>query len=307
MTRNTPRLMPADSWLPGSELVHRGKVRELYRTSHPDQLLMVATDTISAFDHVLAPPIAGKGIVLTQLSLWWFDVLAGVVPNHVISTDVPEEVAGRAVLCERLRMLPVECVVRGHLAGSGWLEYQERGSVCGVQLPSGLVNGDRLPGPIFTPATKADIGEHDENIDFPALETLVGEHLADHLRRTSLRIYQHAADVAAARGIILADTKFEFGQRDDGTVVLADEVLTPDSSRFWDGGRWVPGESLPSFDKQFVRDWLANDSGWSPTSDADPPTLPAGVVQATRQRYLEAFFRLTGSHLDLDQFAAPHR
>ena len=276
-------------------LRHAGKVRELYDVTSDDEpaILMVATDNISAFDHVLAPSIPDKGAILTQLSLWWFDQLD--VPNHVISTQVPEAVAGRATIVESLNMVDVECVARGYLTGSGWLEYQQRGTVCGVPLPEGLRDGDKLPEPIFTPAIKAPMGEHDENVDFATIERLHGTELAAQLRDVTLRLYADAERIAAARGIILADTKFEFGHRDDGTLVLGDEVLTPDSSRFWDAASWRPGESLPSFDKQYVRDWLANDSGWDRSSDTPPPALPDEVVAATRERYLEAFRRLTGA------------
>ena len=280
-------------------LRHAGKVRELYDVSSDDEpaILMVATDNISAFDHVLATSIPDKGAILTQLSLWWFDQLD--VPNHVISTQVPEAVAGRATIVESLDMVDVECVARGYLTGSGWVEYQQSGTVCGVPLPEGLRDGDKLPEPIFTPAIKAPMGEHDENVDFATIERLHGTELATQLRDVTLRLYADAERIAAARGIILADTKFEFGHRDDGTLVLGDEVLTPDSSRFWDAASWRPGESLPSFDKQYVRDWLANDSGWDRSSDTPPPALPDEVVDATRERYLEAFRRLTGADFAL--------
>lgn len=271
--------------------IHAGKVRRLYAWPG-DLILMVATDAISAFDHVLPTPIPDKGAVLTQLSLWWFDQLAGLIPNHVVSTDVPAEVAGRAVIVEKLAMVPVECVARGYLTGSGWAEYQVSRSVCGVALPEGLVDGSKLPEPIFTPAIKAPMGEHDENVDFATIVDLHGAELAGRLRDATLAIYARAAELAAARGILLADTKFEFGLRPDGTLVLADEVLTPDSSRFWDAAAWQPGRSLPSFDKQYVRDWLAKDSGWD--RESTPPQLPSEVVAATRGRYLEAYRRLTG-------------
>jgi len=277
-------------------LLHAGKVRRLYAWPD-DRILMVATDAISAFDHVLSTPIPDKGKVLTQLSLWWFDQLG--VPNHIVSTDVPEEVAGRAVVVESLRMVPVECVARGYLTGSGWAEYQASGTVCGIPLPDGLSDGSKLPEPIFTPAIKAPLGEHDENVDFATIVALHGAELAERLRYATLTIYSRAADLAAARGIILADTKFEFGLRSDGTLVLADEVLTPDSSRFWDAATWQPGRSLPSFDKQFVRDWLAKDSGWDRAGDQPPPPLPEAIVRATRDRYLEAYRRLVGRDLPL--------
>lgn len=275
--------------------IHAGKVRRLHAwPGTPDQprVLMVATDAVSAFDHVLPTPIPDKGAILTGLSLWWFDQLADLVPNHVVSTDVPAEVAGRALVVEQLAMVPVECVARGYLAGSGWAEYRASGSVCGNPLPAGLRDGSRLPEPIFTPAVKAPLGEHDENVNYARVVQLHGAELAARLKEAALAIYARAAALAAERGIILADTKFEFGQRADGTLVLADEVLTPDSSRFWDAAAWHPGGPQPSFDKQFVRDWLAHESGWDRVSA--PPELPAAVVAATRERYLEAYRRLTG-------------
>ena len=274
-------------------LRHAGKVRELYDAAD-GRILMVATDNISAFDQVLSTLIPDKGAVLTQLSLWWFSQLTDVVDNHVVSTDVPDAVAGRATLVEALDMVEVECVARGYLTGSGWVEYQESRTVCGVPLPEGLRDGDKLPEPIFTPAIKAPVGEHDVNVDYATIAELHGEELASKLRDLTLEIYAKAAEIADARGIILADTKVEFGRRPDGTLVLADEVLTPDSSRFWDAAQWQPGESLPSFDKQYVRDWLAHESGWDRTSEAPPPPLPDDVVAATRERYLEAYRRLTG-------------
>ncbi len=279
-------------------LVHRGKVRELYGLDGPDEgsrLLMVASDNISAFDHVLTPGIPDKGAVLTQLSLWWFDQLTDLVENHVLGTEVPEVVTGRAVVCERLDMVPLECVARGYLTGSGWLEYRVHGSVCGIELPPGLQDGSRLEEPIFTPATKAPMGEHDENIDFATASEIAGAELAERVRDLTLAVYSRAEGIARDRGIILADTKFEFGRRPDGTVVLADEVLTPDSSRFWDAEHWRPGSTLASFDKQFVRDWLTRESGWDRNGDVPPPPLPDSVVEATRSRYTEAFLRLTGS------------
>lgn len=274
-------------------LVHAGKVRRLYAL--PDgNLLMVATDNISAFDHVLSTPVPDKGAVLTQLSLWWFDQLRDLVANHVVSTDVPASVRGRAIVAEPLTMVPVECVARGYLTGSGWAEYRASGTVCGIPLPEGLVDGARLPEPIFTPAIKAPLGEHDENVDFATIVALHGADLAGRLREVTLALYSAAEEIARERGIILADTKFEFGQRADGTLVLADEVLTPDSSRFWDAAAWQPGVALPSFDKQYVRDWLLHESGWDKASDTPPPPLPPDVVAATRARYVEAYERLTG-------------
>ena len=284
-------------------LLYSGKVRRMYAwpAAEGERLLMVATDNISAFDQVLTTPIPDKGAVLTQLSLWWFDQLADIVPHHVVSTDVPDAVRGRAVVTERLDMVPVECVARGYLTGSGWAEYQASGSVCGVELPPGLTDGARLPEPIFTPAVKAPLGEHDENVSFARIVELHGEDAASELRDRTLELYGRAERIARERGIILADTKFEFGRRPDGTLVLADEVLTPDSSRFWDAGQWRPGDAasgtpahLPSFDKQYVRDWLTHRSGWDRASDAPAPPLPADVVEATRARYVEAYERLTG-------------
>ncbi|MEE9964037.1 MAG: phosphoribosylaminoimidazolesuccinocarboxamide synthase [Propionicimonas sp.] len=277
-------------------LLHTGKVRRLYGWSD-DQILMVATDAISAFDFVLETPIPDKGVVLTQLSQWWFNQID--FPNHVVSQDVPAEFAGRGVIVESLDMVPVECIARGYLTGSGWKEYQASRTVCGIPLPDGLVDGSKLPEPIFTPSTKAEIGEHDENVDYATIVASQGEELAAQLRDATLAIYTTAADLAAERGIILADTKFEFGLRADGTLVLADEVLTPDSSRFWDAETWQPGKSLPSFDKQYVRDWLTHESGWDKASDTPPPPLPQAVVDATRERYLEAYRRLVGSDLSL--------
>jgi phosphoribosylaminoimidazole-succinocarboxamide synthase len=280
----------------GLPLLHTGKVRELYAIDD-HRLLMVATDSISAFDHVLTGHIPDKGIILNQLSLWWFQQLGMVVDNHVLSTDVPEAVAGRAVICERLRMIPVECVARGYLTGSGWVEYRQTGQVCGIALPAGLVNGSRLPEPIFTPATKAAVGEHDENVSFELVAEMIGTEQAGKIRDITLTVYAKAEGIARDRGIILADTKFEFGHRADGSVILADEVLTPDSSRFWDASTWHPGGRLESFDKQYVRDWLLHESGWDKdAADAGPPPpLPAEVIAATRAKYVDAYQRLTGS------------
>lgn len=274
-------------------LIHTGKVRELYALDD-DRLLMVATDNISAFDYVLASLIPDKGKILTQLSLWWFDQLAEV-PNHIVATDVPEVVAGRAVVCERLEMIPVECVARGYLTGSGWIEYQQNRQVCGVPLPDGLVDGSRLPSPIFTPATKAAVGEHDENVSFEEVANTIGVEAATAIRDLTLKVYSSAEKIARERGIILADTKFEFGRRADGEIVLADEVLTPDSSRFWEAASWQPGGKLDSFDKQYVRNWLLYESGWDRHSGAEPPELPAEVIAATRSKYAEAYERLTGT------------
>jgi phosphoribosylaminoimidazole-succinocarboxamide synthase len=257
-----------------------------------DRLLMVASDRISAYDVVLPTQITDKGKVLTGLSVFWFDHTSAVVPNHLLSTDVPDEVRGRALLVCKLEIFPVECVVRGYLSGSGWREYRDGQSVCGIPLPAGLRESDRLPEPIFTPATKAEIGEHDENVDFDRAAEIVGDRgLMEELRRLSLEIYSLAADHAEQNGIILADTKFEFGRDSSGRIVLADEVLTPDSSRFWPRDRYTPGGAQPSFDKQYVRDWL-DESGW----DHSPPgpELPAEVVENTRAKYVEAYERLAG-------------
>ncbi len=274
--------------------VHSGKVRDLYAL--PDgHLLMVASDRVSAFDFVLETEIPDKGEILTRMSLWWFDQLADLVPNHVVSTDVPAQFRGRAVVCERLEMLPVECVARGYLTGSGLLDYERTGEVCGVALPAGLVDGSRLPEPIFTPATKAELGEHDENVSYEAVVRTVGEETAESLRELTLEIYDRAEGIASERGIILADTKLEFGMRPDDVMVLADEVLTPDSSRFWPASEWQPGRPQPSYDKQIVRNWLlSSESGWDRASGEPPPPLPAEVVERTRSRYIEAYELLTG-------------
>ena len=281
----------------GFSFVHQGKVRSLYGTPE-GHLLVVASDRISAYDWVLSTPIPDKGRILTSLSLWWFDQLKDIVPHHVISTDVPDAVAGRAMVCQRLDMFPVECVARGYLTGSGLIEYNTSSTVCGVALPSGLVDGSRLDEPIFTPATKADLGDHDENVDFAHVVTLIGQSDADELRRLTLAVYQRAEAIAAERGILLADTKFEFGRSADGIIVLGDEVLTPDSSRFWPAAGWKPGSAQPSYDKQFVRDWLTSAaSGWDRTSETEPPALPQDIVVATRAKYLEAYELLTGQEL----------
>jgi phosphoribosylaminoimidazole-succinocarboxamide synthase len=271
-----------------------GKVREMYEVD--GDLLMVASDRISAYDVIMPTPIPDKGRVLTQMSLFWFEETAGICPNHFISEDVPEEVAGRAIRVARLEMYPVECVVRGYLSGSGWREYRESGAVCGIELPEGLRESDRLPEPIFTPATKAEVGEHDENVDFERAAEIIGDRpLMEELRRVSLEIYSHAAAHAEARGIILADTKFEFGASPGAEVVLADEVITPDSSRFWPADEYEPGRSQRSFDKQYLRDWL-DEIGWDRKPPA--PELPDEVVENTRAKYLEAYERITGRSLD---------
>jgi phosphoribosylaminoimidazole-succinocarboxamide synthase len=283
----------------GLPLIHAGKVRELFDLPRePAHLLMVATDNISAFDYVLDSTIPDKGVVLTQLSLWWFKQLGDIVDNHVVSTDVPDEVAGRAIVAEKLDMVPVECVARGYLTGSGWAEYQETGAVTGIALPAGLHDGSRLPEPIFTPATKAPMGEHDENVSFDQMSRTVGYETGAAIRDLTLRLYAKAEQIARERGIVLADTKFEFGRRPDGVLVLGDEVLTPDSSRFWDADAYEAGR-LESFDKQYLRDWLTHDSGWDRSSGERPPALPDAIVTATRERYLEAFERLTGAPLAL--------
>jgi phosphoribosylaminoimidazole-succinocarboxamide synthase len=278
--------------------LHSGKVRDLYATD-TGHLVMVASDRISAFDHVLPTEIPDKGRILTAMSVWWFGQLADLVDNHLLSYDdelIPDAWRGRAMLCTKLDMIAVEAVVRGYLTGGGLLDYQATGSVCGIALPPGLVDGDRLPEPIFTPAAKAAVGEHDENISFSAVVQQVGAKTAGRLRELSLAIYARARDLAAARGIVLADTKFEFGLHScTGELMLGDEVLTPDSSRFWPADQWQPGARQPSYDKQYVRDWLTSAaSGWDRNAGQPPPPLPDEVVAATRQRYLDAYERLTG-------------
>jgi phosphoribosylaminoimidazole-succinocarboxamide synthase len=274
--------------------VYSGKVREVYETDD-GVLLLVATDRISAFDYVLETEIPDKGKILTQLSLWWFEQLTDIVPNHLVDAPIPVEFAGRATACRRLNMIPVECVARGYLAGSGLAEYRDSGAVCGVPLPAGLADGSRLPEPIFTPATKAPRGEHDENIPASAVAEIVGADAAAEIERITLAVYARGADVAARRGIIVADTKVELGCDADGTLVLADEVLTPDSSRFWPADQWQPGRSQPSLDKQYVRDWLASpESGWDRHGGEEPPPLPEPVVERTRDRYVSAYESITG-------------
>ena len=268
-----------------------GKVRELY-TNETGNLLIVASDRVSAFDWVLPTQIPNKGVVLTQLSLWWFEQLKHLVPNHIISSEVPAEVSGRAVIAKPLTMYPIECVARGYLTGSGWAEYKNDQKVCGNDLPAGLQDGSQLPTSIFTPATKAEIGDHDINIDFLAATKIVGAETAGELRDLTLEIYNAAGKIANERGIILADTKFEFGADAHGVMTLGDEVLTPDSSRFWDAAEWQPGKAQPSFDKQYLRDYLVS-SGWD--RESNPPKLPAEIVEKTAQRYTEAFQRITGT------------
>lgn len=288
--------------LPGWDLAVSGKVRELYVPSGADvttaqEVLVVATDRISAYDHSLQPGIPDKGRILTAMSLFWFDQLADIVPHHVLSsTDVPAEVAGRALRCRGLDMVPMECVVRGYLTGSGLADYRASGSVGGHELPAGLVEASRLPRPIFTPATKAEVGEHDENITVAQARERFGDELTDELEQLTLAVYDRALAVAQQQGMLLADTKLEFGHsRTDGTLTLGDEVLTPDSSRFWFADQYREGVAQPSLDKQFVRDWLTSPaSGWDRASDAPPPVLPAEVVEQTRARYVAAYERLTG-------------
>ncbi|GAA2429061.1 phosphoribosylaminoimidazolesuccinocarboxamide synthase [Actinomadura vinacea] len=276
--------------------LHSGKVRDLYELP-TGELLMVARDTISAYDYVLDTPIPDKGRILTQLSLWWFERLADLLPNHIVSADLPPDApaewAGRAVVVRRLDMVPVECVARGYLTGSGLKEYTKTGSVCGVALPAGLLDGSRLPEPIFTPTTKAAVGEHDEAMTFTQVEATVGD-LAPRLRDLTVAVYRRGAEMARERGIIVADTKIELGLDPSGELVLGDEVLTPDSSRFWPADAWEPGHAQPSFDKQFVRDWLTSpESGWDQASGEAPPPLPDEIVEQTRARYVEAYERIT--------------
>ena len=267
-----------------------GKVRDLY-VNDVGEILLVASDRISAYDWIMPTPIPDKGRLLTELSLFWFEKLRDVVPNHVLSTQVPAEVKGRAIICKPLEIFPVECVARGYLTGSGWQEYQQERQVCGISLPAGLLDGSELPEPIFTPATKAEVGEHDENISFEVSQKIVGAQIAGELRRLTLALYSTARDYAQSRGIIIADTKFEFGLDSDGQITLADEALTPDSSRFWPAAGWQPGGAQPSYDKQYLRDWLTS-IGWDRQSP--PPPLPDEVVAKTRARYCEAYAALTG-------------
>jgi phosphoribosylaminoimidazole-succinocarboxamide synthase len=273
-------------------LIAQGKVRDIYEAGE-ERLLLVASDRISTYDVVHPTPIPEKGKVLTGLTAFWLDRTDDICPNHLVSfTDVPEQHRGRAMLVERLEMVPVECVVRGYITGSGWKDYLATGAVCGIDLPAGLRESERLPEPIFTPATKAEVGDHDENVDFDRAAEIVGDRpLLEELRRLSIAIYERAADHARDRGIVLADTKFEFGRRPDGTIVLGDEVLTPDSSRFWPADGYEPGRGQPSFDKQYVRDW-ATASGWDKSPPA--PEIPEDVVEGTRARYVDAYERITG-------------
>ena len=287
--------------LPGYAHVYSGKVRDLYAPldadgkACDDQVLLVASDRISAFDFILSTPIPDKGKVLTQLSLWWFEQMADLVPNHVVSTDVPDAVAGRAVLVERLDMVPLEAIARAYLTGGGLAEYRATGAVCGVALPDGLVDASKLETPIFTPTSKAEIGDHDESMTFDEAVVLVGRERADEIRDLTVRILARGNEIAAERGILIADTKVAFGVRADGTLVLADELLTPDSSRFWPAASWQPGRAQDSYDKQFVRDWLTSPaSGWDKSSGEQPPALPDDIVAATRAKYIEAYEALTG-------------
>jgi phosphoribosylaminoimidazole-succinocarboxamide synthase len=280
---------PAPS-IEGWKHLRTGKVRDLY-SNNSGEILLVASDRISAFDWVLPTTIPNKGAILTQLSLFWFELLADIVPNHIITDEVPASVIDRAVIVQPLEMFAIECVARGFLTGSGLIEYRQNQSVCGNPLPAGLMDGSELPETIFTPATKADIGDHDINIDFARASTIVGKESAERLRELTVKLYDTASEFARSRGIILADTKFEFGVNMAGEITLGDEALTPDSSRFWELSGWNPGASQPSFDKQFVRDWLTS-SGWDKKST--PPELPAEIVEKTAERYAEAYERITG-------------
>jgi phosphoribosylaminoimidazole-succinocarboxamide synthase len=280
---------PAPS-IEGWKHLRTGKVRDLY-SNDSGEILLVASDRISAFDWVLPTTIPNKGAILTQLSLFWFELLADIVPNHIITDEVPASVTDRAVIVQPLEMFAIECVARGFLTGSGLIEYRQNQTVCGNPLPAGLLDGSELPETIFTPATKADIGDHDINIDFARASTIVGKESAERLRELTVKLYDTASEFARSRGIILADTKFEFGVNMAGEITLGDEALTPDSSRFWELSGWNPGASQPSFDKQFVRDWLTS-SGWDKKST--PPELPAEIVEKTAERYADAYERITG-------------
>jgi phosphoribosylaminoimidazole-succinocarboxamide synthase len=270
--------------------IRTGKVRDLY-SNGDGEILLVASDRISAFDWVLPTEIPNKGAILTQISLFWFELLGDIVPNHIVSDDVPSSVLDRAVIVQPLEMFQIECVARGYLTGSGLAEYTSSGAVCGNALPEGLVDGSKIEEAIFTPATKAEIGDHDINIDFDKASQIVGKGTAEDLRDLSLKLYETAADYALSRGIIVADTKFEFGANSEGSIIWGDEALTPDSSRFWELGSWSPGKSQPSFDKQYLRDWLTS-TGWDKKSP--PPELPDEIIEKTAARYEEAFERITG-------------
>ena len=282
---------PVAPAIEGWSHIRTGKVRDLYSNAD-GEILLVASDRISAFDWVLPSVIPNKGAILTQLSLFWFELLADIAPNHIITEDVPSSVMDRAVIVQPLEMYEIECVARGYLTGSGLIEYNENRAVCGNVLPEGLLDGSQLPTSIFTPATKAEVGDHDINIDFESAAKIVGHEIAEELRDTTLKLYDTASDYARSRGIILADTKFEFGANSKGVITLGDEALTPDSSRFWVADGWAPGKSQPSFDKQFVRDWLIS-SGWDKKSP--PPELPNEIIEKTAARYEEAFERITGT------------
>jgi phosphoribosylaminoimidazole-succinocarboxamide synthase len=274
--------------------IYSGKVRDIYENP-AGELLFVASDRISAYDWVLPSTIPDKGKILTQLTLWWLEQLSSITNNHLISTQVPQSVAGRAMIVKKLEMLPIECVVRGHLSGSGWVEYQKTQEVCGNPLPKGLQESSLLPEPIFTPATKAELGEHDENISFEQAEQKIGSLLATELKLKSIQLFTKAREIAAARNLILADTKFEFGLDQNNQITLADEVLTPDSSRYWPKASYRLGKSQNSFDKQFVRDWLTSkESGWDRNSNTPPPALPEEIIHKTREKYLEVYQLLTG-------------
>jgi phosphoribosylaminoimidazole-succinocarboxamide synthase len=282
---------PVAPMIDGWRHIRTGKVRDLYSNGE-GEILLVASDRISAFDWVLPSEIPNKGAILTQLSLFWFELLGDIVPNHIITEDVPASVMDRAVIVQPLEMFEIECVARGYLTGSGLTEYNESRAVCGNVLPEGLLDGSQLPSSIFTPATKAEVGDHDINIDFDAAAAIVGHDIAQELRATTLKLYDTAAEYALGRGIILADTKFEFGANSEGAITLGDEALTPDSSRFWEADGWAPGKSQPSFDKQFLRDWLIS-TGWDKKSP--PPELPQEIIEKTAARYEEAFERITGT------------
>lgn len=271
-----------------------GKVRDLYRDAN-GEILLVASNRISAYDWIMPTAIPDKGAILTKLSLFWFEKLNEITAHHVISSEVPAAVKGRAIICKPLTIFPVECVVRGYLAGSGWAEYQKNSQVCGVTLPGGLLDGSKLVEPIFTPATKAAMGDHDENISLDQAKEIVGKEIGEELAARSIKIYNFANEFARERGIIIADTKFEFGRDEQGVIYLADEVLTPDSSRFWPANSWKPGTTQLSYDKQFLRDWLTA-SGWDRSSP--PPELPDEIVEKTRERYLEAYFTITGKKFE---------
>jgi phosphoribosylaminoimidazole-succinocarboxamide synthase len=282
---------PVAPMINGWTHIRTGKVRDLYRNDE-GEILLVASDRISAFDWVLPSVIPNKGAILTQLSLFWFELLGDIVPNHLITEDVPASVMDRAVIVQPLKMYEIECVARGYLTGSGLAEYNESQTVCGITIPEGLLDGSQLPSSIFTPATKAEVGDHDINIDFDAASAIVGGEIAEELRATTLKLYDTAAEYALSRGIILADTKFEFGANAEGSITLGDEALTPDSSRFWEADGWAPGKSQPSFDKQFLRDWLIS-TGWDKKSP--PPELPNEIIEKTAARYEEAYERITGT------------